>query len=147
MIRCGLYFLPRRNFHDRRKNCCCATSSVENIVTDGSFQTDIESQRRAFFLAGEDHPERHLACTERAQLNIIRLAPFAEDSANRSGRSTTAGGRAKLHQTLYVAVQTAYRSNPRLQQLAPIACLNKMIKILTSILTDKIQFMPHVPAA
>lgn len=91
---------------------------------------------------------------------LVGVAPFADDSANRSGRRMTAGGRAELRQTLYMAVQTAYRTNPRLQPLyrrliergrahkcALIACLNKMIKILTSMLRNDTPFLPQEAAA
>lgn len=86
---------------------------------------------------------------------LVGVAPFADDSATRSGRRMTAGGRAELRQTLYMAMQTGYRSNPRLKPLyqrlrergrshkcALIACLNKMIKILTSMLKTGTMFIP-----
>ncbi len=78
---------------------------------------------------------------------LVGVAPFNNESAARSGKRMTAGGRAELRQMLYMAVQTGYRRNSRLQPLyqrlrkrgrshkcALIACLNKIIKILTAML-------------
>lgn len=87
---------------------------------------------------------------------LVGVAPFADDSAGRSGRRTTAGGRAELRQMLYMAMQAGYRSNPHLKPLyqrlrergrshkcALIACLNKMIKILTAMLKTGTMFIPR----
>ena len=87
---------------------------------------------------------------------LVGVAPFSNDSATRSGKRRTAGGRTELRQMLYMAVQTGYRYNPRLKPLylrlrergrthkcALIACLNKMIKLLTAMLKTETQFMPQ----
>ena len=78
---------------------------------------------------------------------LVGVAPFSNDSATRLGKRRTAGGRTELRQMLYMAVQTGYRYNPKLKPLylrlrdrgrthkcALIACLNKMIKLLTAML-------------
>ena len=91
---------------------------------------------------------------------LVGVAPFADDSASRTGRRMTAGGRAELRQMLYVAMQAGYRTNPRLKPLyqrlrargrshkcALIACLNKMIKILTAMLKTGTLFMPQTHPA
>lgn len=85
---------------------------------------------------------------------LVGVAPFADDSAGRSGKRMTAGGRAELRQMLYMAVQSGYRHNPKLKPLyqrlrergrshkcALVACLNKMIKILTAMLKSETPFM------
>jgi len=91
---------------------------------------------------------------------LVGVAPFADDSANRSGKRMTAGGRAELRQMLYMAMQAGYRTNPKLKPLylrlrergrshkcALIACLNKMIKILTAMLKTETPFMAQKLAA
>jgi len=85
---------------------------------------------------------------------LVGVAPFSNDSATRLGKRRTAGGRTELRQMLYIAVQTGYRYNPRLKPLylrlrdrgrthkcALIACLNKMIKLLTAMLKTETPFM------
>jgi transposase len=85
--------------------------------------------------------------TRRATACLAGLAPFDDQSAERSGERHIAGGRAAVREVLYMAALAARRCNPviaafarRLAGKKPkviiIACMRKLLVILNAMLRD-----------
>jgi transposase len=78
---------------------------------------------------------------------LVGVAPYADDSAERHGKRTIAGGRASVRSTLYMATLAAIRCNPTIKRfyqrlrthgkafkVALVACMRKLLTILNTML-------------
>ena len=85
----------------------------------------------------------------RAEIPLVGVAPYDDDSGQWHGRRHIAGGRAGVRQVLYVATLSAVRCNPALSayyqrllgrgvepKAALIAVLRKMLTILNAMVPD-----------
>lgn len=83
----------------------------------------------------------------KAAAALLGVAPFNQESGKRQGKSYLAGGRGGPRNILYMAILSACRCNPVIKEfyqrliaagkkpkVALIACMNKMIRILNSML-------------
>lgn len=86
---------------------------------------------------------------------LVGVAPFDDDSGERQGKRTIAGGRKRVRQALYMAALTASSINPliapfyrRLRakgkegKVALTACIRKLITILNAMLRDGTAWQP-----
>jgi transposase len=90
---------------------------------------------------------------------LVGVAPFNDDSGRRKGKRRIKGGRADVHQVLYMANVAAVRSNPvirpyyhhlikqgKFKKVALIACMRKFLTILNAMLRDRRPFnLPSAP--
>lgn len=90
---------------------------------------------------------------------LVGVAPFNHDSGRFKGQRRIQGGRGDVRRTLYMAVRTAVRHNPtirsfytrlvargKVDKLAVVACMRKLLTILTAMLRRGEPFR-SVPAA
>jgi len=90
---------------------------------------------------------------------LVGVAPFNRDSGKFRGKRMIAGGRSQVRTVLYMAAVTAARSNPvirsmyqrllaagKAKKVALIACLRKLLSILSAMVRDNARFAPR-PAA
>ena len=86
---------------------------------------------------------------------LVGVAPFNRDSGNFRGKRMIAGGRSHVRTVLYMAAVTAARSNPviralyqrllaagKAKKVALIACLRKLLTILSAMMRDNVRFAP-----
>lgn len=86
---------------------------------------------------------------------LVGVAPFNKDSGKFRGKRMIAGGRSHVRTALYMAAVTAARSNPAIRpyylrllaagkskKVALIACLRKLLTILTAMVRDNAPFRP-----
>jgi transposase len=79
--------------------------------------------------------------------SLVGVAPHADDSGQRSGKRTIAGGRASVRSTLYMATLAALRCNPTIKRfyqrlrahgkpfkVAIVAAMRKLLTILNTLL-------------
>lgn len=84
---------------------------------------------------------------------LVGVAPFNHDSGKYRGRRMIKGGRPHVRKVLYMAAVTAARSNPLIRPLyqrllaagkpkkvAIIACLRKLLSILSAMVRDNARF-------
>jgi transposase len=89
---------------------------------------------------------------------LVGVAPFNRDSGKHKGKRAIAGGRPHVRKVLYMAAVTAARCNPvirpyyqrliaagKAKKLAFVACIRKLLTILTAMVRDKAYFSatPH----
>jgi transposase len=87
---------------------------------------------------------------------LVGVAPLNRDSGTIQGQRTTWGGRASVRAVLYMATQTATRCNPQIRQtyralikrgkkpkVALVACLRKLLTILTALVRDRRPWSPE----
>jgi transposase len=87
---------------------------------------------------------------------LVGVAPFNRDSGQQCGRRTIWGGRAPVRQALYMAALVASRHNPVIRafyerlraagkpaKVALVACLRKLLVILTAILRTRTPWRGH----
>jgi len=90
---------------------------------------------------------------------LVGVAPFNRDSGKFRGKRMIAGGRAHVRTVLYMATVTAARSNPviramyqrllaagKAKKVALIACLRKLLSILSAMMRDNARFAPGTRA-
>jgi transposase len=83
---------------------------------------------------------------------LVGVAPFNNDSGRRDGKMHIWGGRAGVRSTLYMAARVAVRFNPtirafytrliaagKLDKVAVVACMRKLLVILNAIARDQLQ--------
>lgn len=86
---------------------------------------------------------------------LVGVAPLNRDSGTMQGTRTCWGGRANVRQVLYMAALTAVRWNPLIRRtylafrergkkpkVALVACMRKLLIILTAILRDRRRWSP-----
>jgi len=86
---------------------------------------------------------------------LVGVAPFNRDSGTLRGKRFCSGGRASVRTGLYMATRAAIRSNPpiralyarltdagKLDKVALIACLRKLLSILNVMLRDRTDWDP-----
>lgn len=86
---------------------------------------------------------------------LVGVAPLNRDSGTIKGQRTTWGGRASVRTVLYMATRTATRHNPVIRRtyealkargkkpkVAAIACLRKLLTILTAMVRDNRPWSP-----
>jgi transposase len=89
---------------------------------------------------------------------LVGVAPFDDDSGQRSGARTIHGGRKVVRNVLYMAALSARRCNPVLAGFADrlkgkrakvilVGCMRKLIVILNAMLRDGRDWQPPVQAA
>jgi transposase len=91
---------------------------------------------------------------------LVGVAPVADDSGERTGQRHIAGGRKKLRNVLYMATLSARTCNPvlkphyeqllargKLGKVALIACLRKLLGILTAMIVRQQDWMPRLALA
>jgi transposase len=89
---------------------------------------------------------------------LVGVAPFARDSGPRRGRRRCRGGRRAVRTVLYMAARTAVRHNPalvpfytrlraagKLDKVALVAAMRKLLLILNAIIRDQRPFQPPAP--
>ena len=88
------------------------------------------------------------SCSHKAVASLVGVAPHPHDSGTARGQRFISGGRAEVRRALYQMVNSARRFNPivrahyqHLRQRKPhkvamIACINRMLGILTAMLRD-----------
>jgi transposase len=82
---------------------------------------------------------------------LVGVAPFPDDSGNRTGKRRTRGGRASVRNVLYMATLAAMRFNPVIRAFAErlrgagkagkvvvVACMRKLLSILNVMLREKL---------
>jgi transposase len=87
---------------------------------------------------------------------LVGVAPFNRDSGKLRGKRMIAGGRSHVRTVLYMAAVTAARSNPviralyqrllaagKAKKVALIACLRKILTILSAMMRDNARFAPR----
>lgn len=83
----------------------------------------------------------------KAAAALLGVAPFNQESGKRKGKAYSSGGRSGPRNVLYMAILSASRCNPVIKEfyqrlitagkkpkVALVACMNKMIRILNSML-------------
>lgn len=91
--------------------------------------------------------------TRRKIAALVGVAPFNRDSGKFRGKRMIAGGRSHVRTVLYMAAVTAARSNPviramyqrllaagKAKKVALIACLRKLLTILSAMMRDNARF-------
>jgi transposase len=91
---------------------------------------------------------------------LVGVAPFNHDSGRFKGQRRIQGGRGDVRRTLYMATRTAIRCNPtirsfytrlrargKLDKVAVVACMRKLLTILTAMLRDGKKFQPAEASA
>ena len=91
---------------------------------------------------------------------LVGVAPFNHDSGRFKGQRRIQGGRGDVRRTLYMATRTAIRCNPtirsfyarlkargKLDKVAVVACMRKLLTILTAMLRKGEKFRPSEAAA
>jgi transposase len=86
---------------------------------------------------------------------LVGVAPFNRDSGTQRGKRFCSGGRASVRAGLYMATRAAIRSNPpirtlyarlvaagKLDMVALVACLRKLVTILNVMLRDGADWNP-----
>ena len=86
------------------------------------------------------------------------VAPFNRDSGVFKGKRMIQGGRSHVRTVLYMAALTAARCNPVIRPLYErliargkqkkvvlVACIRKLLTILTAIMRDQARFTPAAP--
>jgi transposase len=86
---------------------------------------------------------------------LVGVAPFNRDSGKMKGRRAIRGGRGEIRAVLFMATLTAIRRNPVIRQLytrlvaggkhkkvALVACMRKLLTILTAMARDRVRFNP-----
>ena len=89
---------------------------------------------------------------------LVGVAPFNRDSGVFKGKRMIAGGRSQVRTVLYMAALTAARCNPVVRSLyqrlvsrgkekkvAIVACMRKLLTILTAVLRDRSPFTIPAP--
>jgi transposase len=85
--------------------------------------------------------------------SLVGVAPFNQDSGVFKGQRRIQGGRAEVRSVLYMAALTASRHNPAIralyqrllangkkQKVALVACIRKLLTILTAVVRDGVRF-------
>lgn len=93
--------------------------------------------------------------TRRKIAALVGVAPFNRDSGKFRGKRMIAGGRSHVRTVLYMAAVTAARSNPviramyqrllaagKAKKVALIACLRKILTILSAMMRNNTRFAP-----
>ena len=86
---------------------------------------------------------------------LVGVAPLNRDSGTLQGRRTCWGGRASVRQVLYMAALSAVRCNPVIRRtyaalrargkkhkVALVACMRKLLSILTAMVRDQRRWSP-----
>ena len=86
---------------------------------------------------------------------LVGVAPLNRDSGTLQGTRTCWGGRASVRQVLYMAAVSAVRCNPTIRRtyaalrnrgkkhkVAIVACMRKLLAILTAIVRDQRRWSP-----
>ena len=86
---------------------------------------------------------------------LVGIAPFNRDSGQLKGTRTCWGGRASVRQALYMAALSAVRCNPVIRRtylalrergkkhkVALVACMRKILTILTAMVRDRRRWSP-----
>ena len=86
---------------------------------------------------------------------LVGVAPLNRDSGEVEGSRTCWGGRASIRQVLYMAAKTAVRWNPTIRntykglrergkkpKVALVACIRKLLTILTAMVRDRRRWSP-----
>lgn len=86
----------------------------------------------------------------RSICKLVGVAPLANDSGLRTGRRSIYGGRSEVRAVLYMATQSAIRSNPVIRafhqrliaqgkpkKVAIVACMRKLLTILNAMVRDQ----------
>jgi transposase len=86
---------------------------------------------------------------------LVGVAPFNRDSGTVRGKRRIWGGRARVRAVLYMATLAAVRSNPilrafyrrlldagKLQKVALVACMHKLLTILNAMVRDQRRWEP-----
>lgn len=89
---------------------------------------------------------------------LVGVAPFNRDSGVFKGKRMIQGGRSHVRTVLYMAALTAARCNPVIRPLYErliargkqkkvvlVACIRKLLTILTAIMRDQARFRPAAP--
>jgi transposase len=89
---------------------------------------------------------------------LVGVAPFNRDSGMFKGKRMIQGGRSHVRTVLYMAAVTAARCNPVIRPLyerliargkekkvALVACIRKLLTILTAMMRDQARFIPRLP--
>lgn len=88
---------------------------------------------------------------------LVGLAPFNDDSGQRTGRRRIWGGRTEVRNVLYMATVSALRFNPPIRatyrrlvaagkpkKVALVACMRKLLTILNAIVRDQTPWRPLI---
>lgn len=91
---------------------------------------------------------------------LVGVAPYNHDSGRKRGQRAIGGGRAAVRSGLYLAAWSAARHNPvirsyyhgllargKARQVALIACVRKLLVVLTAIVRDQVPWQPPAWAA
>ena len=88
---------------------------------------------------------------------LVGVAPLNRDSGTKQGARTCWGGRASIRQVLFMAATSAIRCNPIIRRnyaalrargkdhkVAVVACIRKLLTILTAMVRDRRPWSPDL---
>jgi transposase len=97
---------------------------------------------------------RELGTTDHRQVSaLVGVAPFANDSGQKSGLRCVRGGRTEIRNTLYMATVAAVRFNPVIKAFSDrleakgkafkvriVACMRKLLTLLNAMVRDNLKW-------